>query len=54
MYVCICNQVTDKDILKAVENGANSLKDLANELKVASCCGRCATCAKGLLQQQKK
>ncbi len=51
MYVCICNAVTDKDIIQAAENGANSLKDLRNELNVATCCGRCATCAKGLIKQ---
>jgi bacterioferritin-associated ferredoxin len=51
MYVCVCNAVTDKDIIQAAENGASSLKDLRNELNVATCCGRCATCAKGLLRQ---
>lgn len=50
MYVCICNAVTDKDIIQAAENGASSLKDLRNELNVATCCGRCATCARGLLK----
>lgn len=51
MYVCVCNAVTDKDIIKAAENGASSLEDLSDELAVATCCGRCATCAKGLLRQ---
>jgi bacterioferritin-associated ferredoxin len=54
MYVCICHAVTDKDIIKAAENGACSLKDLSNELNVATCCGRCATCALGLLKQCSK
>lgn len=51
MYVCICNSVTDRDIITAAENGASSLKDLSDELNVATCCGRCASCAKGLLRQ---
>jgi len=51
MYVCVCHSVTDRDIIKAAENGASSLEDLSNELNVATCCGRCATCAKGLLRQ---
>lgn len=51
MYVCICNEVTDRDIKKAVGNGATSLKDLQDELNVATCCGSCAMCAKGLLNQ---
>jgi len=51
MYVCVCNAVTDKDIINAAKNGASSLEDLSDELNVATCCGRCATCAKGLLRQ---
>ncbi len=51
MYVCICNSVTDRDILNAAESGARSLEDLSNQLNVATCCGRCASCAKGLLKQ---
>jgi len=51
MYVCVCNSVTDKQIIKAAEEGATSLKDLSEELNVATCCGRCATCAKKVLRE---
>jgi len=51
MYVCVCNGVTDKQIIKAAENGAMSLQDLSEELKVATCCGRCSSCAKKVLQE---
>jgi len=51
MYVCVCNAVTDKDIIQAAKEGACSLGDLRKELNVATCCGRCATCARGLLRQ---
>lgn len=51
MYVCICNSVTDRDILTAVDNGATSLEDLSDTLKVATCCGRCADCARNLLNK---
>ena len=54
MYVCVCNAVTDKDIIQAAEKGACSLRDLREELNVATCCGRCATCARGLLRQCNK
>jgi bacterioferritin-associated ferredoxin len=40
MYVCVCNQVTDSDILEA----------LSRQLKAATCCERCAECAHELLQ----
>ena len=50
MFVCVCNGVTDKQIIKAAEAGASSLQDLSDELNVATCCGRCATCAKKVLR----
>jgi len=49
MYVCICNAVTDRQIREARENGARSIEALGRELKVATCCGRCADCAEKIL-----
>jgi bacterioferritin-associated ferredoxin len=50
MYVCICRQVTDRDIRDAVVNeGARSMRDLQRGLGVASCCGCCAPCAREVL-----
>jgi bacterioferritin-associated ferredoxin len=49
MYVCVCNQVTDSEILEAADRGATTLEALGNQLKVATCCGRCAECAHELL-----
>lgn len=49
MYVCVCNAVTDRDIEKAVDNGIVTFQDLRQELNVATCCGRCETCAKNIL-----
>ncbi|EEZ80768.1 MAG: hypothetical protein HN639_03780 [Candidatus Thioglobus sp.] len=51
MYICICNAVTDKDIQKAVKNGACSINDLGKELKVGTCCGRCKSCAKRVIDE---
>ena len=51
MYVCICNSVTDGQIKQAVEEGASSMRDLRKSLKVATCCGRCATCARQVLNE---
>ncbi|MEE2892544.1 MAG: (2Fe-2S)-binding protein [Pseudomonadota bacterium] len=42
MYICICNQVNDRQIADAVRGGARSLDDLRCELDVATCCGKCA------------
>ncbi len=51
MYVCICNSVTDRDIRKAANNGVKTMKELSNQLRVATGCGRCAECAHGILHQ---
>jgi bacterioferritin-associated ferredoxin len=49
MYICICNAITDRDIVKAAEQGARSPEDLAHNLGVGLGCGRCTSCAKSLL-----
>lgn len=49
MYVCICHGVTDKDIRTAASNGACSMEALGEQLSVATCCGRCADCAREVL-----
>lgn len=51
MYVCVCNAVTDKQIVKAVESGCRTMRDLRDELGVGACCGRCATCARSVLNE---
>ncbi|MGE0383905.1 MAG: bacterioferritin-associated ferredoxin [Gammaproteobacteria bacterium] len=42
MYVCICNAVSDRDISRAVSDGAGSLDDLRSRLRVSTGCGACA------------
>lgn len=51
MYVCVCNQVTDHEIRRAVDDGADSMTVLQSTLKVATCCGRCHDCAKRVMNQ---
>ena len=51
MYVCICNAVTEKEIEKAVDGGCNSLRQLEDQLGVASQCGSCAFDAAACLQK---
>lgn len=41
MYVCLCNNVTERDIEQAVRCGARSLNCLASQLAVSTCCGQC-------------
>ena len=52
MYICICHGVTDNKIKHAVENGAVTMKLLAQELKVGSQCGKCCKCTKRVLNSK--
>lgn len=50
MYVCVCNAVTDRQIVEAAKQGATSLKDLRRELGISNECGLCAQCARQCLK----
>jgi bacterioferritin-associated ferredoxin len=47
MYICVCNRVTDRDIRAAVAAGHRGFHEIQDVLGVATCCGRCADCARG-------
>lgn len=49
MYICLCNAITERQIIQAAELGARTAHDLASNLGVGLGCGRCASCAKALL-----
>jgi bacterioferritin-associated ferredoxin len=49
MYICLCNAITERQIVQAAESGARSPEDLASGLGVGMGCGRCTSCAKTLL-----
>ena len=51
MYICICNAVTDKEIKKAIRNGAGSIKKLNQQLNVGSNCGSCVSSVQALLDK---
>lgn len=51
MYVCVCKQVTCGQIRAAASEGIDSVRDLKQQLGVASQCGKCAGCARGILEQ---
>lgn len=51
MYVCLCHNVTDGQIREEVDRGAKSMQDLRERLGVATGCGRCGRCARGVLEE---
>ena len=44
--ICPCYKITKGDILKAVEQGAASFKDVKKMTKVGKACGKCKEKAK--------
>jgi Bacterioferritin-associated ferredoxin len=49
MYVCFCKSIKDSDIREAVDNGAESLRAIQDELGVATQCGKCACLAREII-----
>ena len=52
MIVCVCNNVSDKVIRKAVEQqGVRTFIQLQRVAEVATCCGKCGSCARQVLKE---
>ena len=51
MIVCICNNVSDRKIHQAVNEGMSTMSELRDNLEVATCCGKCHACAKQVLRE---
>lgn len=49
MYICICNAITERQVMLSVQQGAVSLQDLQADLGVATSCGCCAETAQEYL-----
>ena len=46
MIVCICQRVSDRDIVRVVREGANCFESVQIETGVAVRCGCCRDCAR--------
>lgn len=49
MIVCICNNISDREIRQAIELGITSMDELRADLGLATCCGQCASTAEEIL-----
>jgi bacterioferritin-associated ferredoxin len=50
MYVCLCHGVSDTDIRRLVRTeGVCTMRQLGQQLGVATQCGKCGRCAKQVL-----
>ncbi len=52
MYVCICQGITDHKIADAIDNGANTMKKLTEQLNVGAQCGKCTSYTKQILNDK--
>lgn len=52
MFVCICKAVTDGDIKQAVADGANSFREVRDQLGAATQCGKCACMTRDIIQEE--
>ena len=51
MYVCVCRAVTDKDIHKAMAEGATTVRELKEKLRVTESCGSCLETVRDMVKQ---
>jgi bacterioferritin-associated ferredoxin len=49
MIVCVCNNISDREIRQAIELGISSMPELHRELGVGTCCGKCVSYARQVL-----
>lgn len=52
MIVCVCKNVSDRQIRAAMADGATTVRALRNELAVSTCCGKCAPEVKRMVDNQ--
>jgi bacterioferritin-associated ferredoxin len=50
MIVCVCKSVSDRAIRAAMADGVTSFDELQFELGVATCCGKCESMARDLVE----
>ena len=51
MIVCVCNNISEREIRQAVDFGLSTMDELSRDLGVATCCGQCHSCAKDVLRE---
>lgn len=52
MYVCLCKGITDRQIRRAVHEGAGSYRAVRECLGVATQCGKCGCHARAVVKEE--
>jgi bacterioferritin-associated ferredoxin len=53
MIICVCKNISDRDIAQAVAEGCHSFKALQNELELGKSCGTCVPYARECFNEKK-
>lgn len=51
MIVCVCNNISDREIRQAADSGLTTMQALRDDLGVGTCCGKCKSYAKTVLRE---
>lgn len=51
MVICVCQNITERDIATAVAGGCSSFAALQEKLEVSTCCGTCECVARETFEQ---
>ena len=54
MIICVCNNVSESELRKAIADGADSLGRLSQTTGLGSSCGGCLHQAKLLLKEERE
>lgn len=54
MYICLCNNITDHAIRRAVESGVGSFEQLVMETGVSASCGSCLSHARECFESARR
>ncbi|WP_411823629.1 (2Fe-2S)-binding protein [Leptospira sp. 'Mane'] len=50
--VCLCKMVTEKELVDAIQDGANSMADIREKTKATTGCGTCSPQVYQILQRE--
>jgi bacterioferritin-associated ferredoxin len=52
VYVCLCRVVTDRDVLRAIDEGADTLRQVARRYGAGTVCGGCRPAIEALMRKR--
>ena len=52
MYVCVCKAVTDRQVVQAIDQGANNRRQVMQCTGAGGVCGKCSQSLKSLVDER--